>query len=80
MSTFNYAGQVLDYTKMMNKHGSPYDRGGADSYYNRPVRPHYYPEGSYHGEEVTDLTREELDEYLRGYEDNERAGDHKDWS
>ena len=24
------------------RHGGPYDRGGADSYYRRGCRPHYY--------------------------------------
>ena len=28
-------------------HGSPYDRGSADSYYSRTKSPHYYKEGSY---------------------------------
>ena len=23
-------------------HGSPYDRGSADAYYGRPIKPHYY--------------------------------------
>ena len=78
-NTFTYGGNAMDYTKMINRHGSPYDRGGADSYYRRPIRPHYYPEGSYHGEEVTELTQEQIDDYLRGYEDNEKAGDFKSW-
>ena len=60
-------------------HGSLYDRGGADSYYRRPMRPHYYPEGSYNGEAVTDLTDEEIAVYMQGYFDNEKSGDFKDW-
>ena len=24
------------------RHGGPYDRGSADSYYRRPPRPHYF--------------------------------------
>ena len=70
---------MIDFHDTIIKHGSPYDRGGADSYYRRPVSPHYYPQGSYNGEVITDLTDEQIAEYYRGYEDNERSGDHKDW-
>lgn len=51
-------------------HGSPYDRGHADSYYGRPKDPHYYPEGTYEGEKVTILTEEELAAYNAGYDEN----------
>jgi len=61
------------------RHGSLYDRGSADSYYCRPRDPHWYPEGSYKGEPVTELTPDERDEYLAGYEWNERYGDKKSW-
>lgn len=71
---------MIDFHATLAKHGSLYDRGSADSYYRRPANPHYYPEGSYNREAVTDLTDEEKAEYYRGYEDNERLGDHKDWS
>jgi len=61
----------------MNKeHGSPYDRGGADSYYRRPRRPHKRPS---FGEDITLLTMEELVEYNQGFDDNEERGDFKDW-
>jgi hypothetical protein len=64
----------------MNKaHGSLFDRGGADSYYGRPCDPHYYPQGSYNGERVTDLTDEQVKEYLAGYDWNEKHGDKKRW-
>jgi hypothetical protein len=33
-------------------HGSPFDRGSADSWYSRPQQPHWYPEGSYRGDRV----------------------------
>ena len=70
---------MIDFHDTIIKHGSPYDRGGADSYYRRPANPHYYPQGSYNGEVITDLTDEQIAEYYRGYEDNERAGNFKDW-
>lgn len=64
----------------MNKeHGSPYDRGSADAYYQRPMKPHYYPEGTGHGEPVTELTHEQELEYVMGYQDQMRSGDHKDY-
>jgi hypothetical protein len=50
------------------EHGSPFDRGGADSYYGRERDPHYYPEGSYRGEKITQLTQRELAEYNFGYD------------
>lgn len=61
------------------KHGSLYDRGGADSYYGRLPTPHWYPNGSYNGEAVTNLTEEEIAEYMEGYNDNEEFGDKKNW-
>lgn len=65
---------------MINKeHGSLYDRGSADSYYKRPANPHYYPAGTGNGEPVTDLTQAQIREYMRGYFDQERSGDHKDY-
>ena len=61
------------------RHGGLYDRGRADSYYHRPRNPHWYPEGTGHGSKITDLTNDEIAEYLEGYEWNERFGDKKDW-
>jgi len=62
------------------QHGSLFDRGRADSYYHRPRDPHYYPQGTGHGERVTDLTDEQVKEYLDGYDWNEKHGDKKSWS
>ena len=47
-------------------YGSPYDRGGADSYYQRPGRPHYY---NREGERVTDLTPDQIAAYNKGFDD-----------
>ena len=62
-------------------HGSPYDRGSADSYYGRPYAPHYWPNGTYKGYPVTceDMTKAQIEEYEKGFLDNEAAGDFKDW-
>lgn len=54
-------------------HGSPYDRGQADSWYRRPINPHYMDKGK----EITDLTEEQIAEYLQGYQENEDWGEHK---
>lgn len=61
-------------------HGSPYDRGGADSYYRRAYDPHWYPEGTYVGYRVPrgEMTPQELEEYRIGYEENEDASNFKD--
>lgn len=61
------------------RHGSLYDRGSADSYYDRPRSPHWYPLGTYNGEGVTNLTAEEVAEYNAGYDFNEENGDKKNW-
>ena len=75
--------QVTQYTvhgkTYEQQHGNAFDRGSADSYYGRPRRPHYYPEGTYKGECVTDLTDDELEAYHAGYDYNEQYGDKKDW-
>jgi hypothetical protein len=65
--------------KYDQSHGSPYDRGRADSWYQRGKNPHKYPEGTGRGERVEDLTPEEIEAYNAGYDDNERYGDHKEW-
>lgn len=62
-----------------NAHGSLYDRGSADAYYRRPRSPHWYPNGTYNGTRITNLTTEEIKEYLAGYNDTVEAGDFKQW-
>ena len=60
-------------------HGGLFDRGSADSYYGRPQDPHWYPEGSYHGEKIAGLNSAEIEEYLAGYDWNEQYGHKKSW-
>ena len=60
-------------------HGGLFDRGSADSYYGRPRDPHWWPEGTGHGEKVTRLNVAEIAEYMAGYDHNERHGDKKSW-
>ena len=61
------------------RHGSLYDRGGADSYYGRAAMPHWYPDGSFNGSRVTELNAAERAEYDAGYWAAEEAGDRKEW-
>jgi hypothetical protein len=69
-------------TQHDTRHGGPYDRGGADFWYNRPVDPHYFAD---HADgpgrtKVTDLKPTERAAYLDGYEDAESDGGQKDWT
>ena len=66
---------------MDKRHGGPYDRGSADSYYGRGRRPHYYKGGTYQSEVVdeTGMTPEEIAEYMQGYDDNEADMNFKEW-
>lgn len=49
---------------MTEAHGSPYDRGAADSYYGRKAQPHKLNQ---EGERVEQLTAAEIAEYYKGY-------------
>jgi len=62
-------------------HGSPYDRGSADSYYQRSFRPHYFVGDTHRSEEIqqSDMSLEECQEYIRGWQDNQASGNFKDW-
>ena len=44
------------------QHGAPFDRGGADSYYQRGFDPHYWPSGTHKGYrvEMHEMTAEEI--------------------
>jgi hypothetical protein len=63
------------------RHGGPWDRGSADSYYQRGYDPHYYKGGSYSSEkvELAQMTLQEVSEYSMGYSHNEKSGNKKDW-
>ena len=64
------------------RHGGPFDRGSADSYYHRPRNPHFYVGGTGTSERVgqEQMTAAEVQAYLAGYQWNEQFGDKKDWS
>jgi hypothetical protein len=70
-----------DFNEVDRSHGSPWDRGSADSYYGRPRDPHYYPEGTGNGERVNSesLDPEQLKAYMKGYDHNEEFGHKKSY-
>lgn len=74
MTTTRWNGKEYD-----DRHGGPFDRGGADSYYRRPRRPHYFQGDTYSTVEITKLTPEELDAYNAGYDENEYQQCFKDY-
>lgn len=63
------------------RHGGPWDRGSADSYYGRHRNPHYYVGGTGHTEplDFTRMSQSEIEAYYAGYEWNEKHGDKKDY-
>ena len=68
-------------TNYDQRHGGAFDRGAADSYYHRPRRPHMFTAGTYTSLEIhqDEMTNEEIQAYLAGYQWNEQFGDKKCW-
>lgn len=68
----------MEYDK---RHGGPFDRGSADSYYNRPFNPHFYAgkTASSPRIELACMTAEEIVAYTAGYNYNESIGEKKDY-
>lgn len=64
-----------------DRHGGPFDRGSADSWYSRAENPHYYvgDTGLSKRVEAADMTDTEIAEYHAGYEWNEQFGGKKDY-
>jgi hypothetical protein len=64
-----------------SRHGGPFDRGSADSWYSRGINPHYFPAGTYQDERigVRNMTEDEVNAYLAGYAYNERFGGKKEY-
>jgi len=63
------------------RHGGPFDRGSADSWYSRPFNPHYYKGATKSSArvEMKHMTAGEITAYTAGYEYNERFGGKKEW-
>lgn len=74
---------MIDATAIAEKftrHGGAFDRGSADSYYNRAPRPHYFEGATYLTKEIIpEEGSVEWEAYMMGYEYNEAHGDKKDW-
>lgn len=70
-----------EYIRLYERHGSPYDRGAADSWYGRPFEPHYYEAGTNLSPriELDDMTPAEVKAYTLGYGEQEESGQKKDW-
>ena len=71
--------EAVEYDK---RHGGPFDRGTADSYYHRGYTPHYYTGDTSISPrvELAEMTAEEITAYSAGYAWNENFGDKKDWN
>lgn len=54
---------------LYHRHGGPYDRGSADSFYGRGFIPHYYEGATYSSKRITrnQMTEEEIAAYTAGY-------------
>ena len=72
---------IREHIETDRRHGGPYDRGSADSYYRRGRQPHYYMADTDSSPRVDyqDMTADEVEVYNAGYDDNEEAGDYKEW-
>jgi len=69
-----------------DRHGSPYDRGRADSYYRRARSPHYMKSDingyvTFNSARVLekDMTAQQIVEYNLGFDVNEADQNFKDW-
>ena len=61
------------------RHGGPFDRGSADSYYSREPDPHYYVGATGLSERINKLYPSEEEAYSAGYLHNEQSGSKKDY-
>ncbi len=71
-----FDGKIWD-----DRHGGPFDRGSADSYYRRGITPHFFTGSSYQSPiiEESEMTNEQLEAYHAGYRYNQKQGDFKEW-
>ena len=72
---------IREHIEIDARHGGPYDRGSADSYYRRGYNPHYYvgDTGSSPRVGLKDMTPDEIVAYTAGFNDNEEDGNYKEW-
>jgi hypothetical protein len=72
---------IKEQTRYDERHGGPYDRGTADSYYGRDYWPHYFVGDTHNSRRVDmeQMTPAEIVAYTAGYNDNEADGNKKEW-
>lgn len=70
-----------DQSEFNSRHGGPWDRGTADSWYSRPRKPHYYTGDTGVGQAIlaAEMTPAEIMAYNAGYDWNEDFGDKKSY-
>ena len=71
-----FEGKLYD-----QRHGGPFDRGAADSYYGRGYNPHCYEGDTAMSPRIERdlMTKEDIQAYTAGYLFNEKSGDKKMW-
>jgi hypothetical protein len=72
---------IKEQTRYDERHGGPYDRGTADSYYDRDYWPHYFVGDTHNSRRVdmAQMSSAEIAAYTAGYNDNEADGNKKEW-
>jgi hypothetical protein len=82
---YGYSGmEDMGYTSNKERHGGPFDRGSADSYYQRQFSPHYFVKDTANSNRI-ELSasnpehHELISEYTRGFNHNEAEGSFKEW-
>ena len=72
---------IREHIVIDTRHGGPYVRGSADSYYRRPRNPHFYVGATMQSPRIEEacMTPDEIAAYHAGFDDNEESGDHKEW-
>jgi hypothetical protein len=76
-------GVMTNTTKEYNeRHGGAYDRGSADAWYRRACVPHYYKGATGSSERVhaSEMTPEQVEAYVAGFDEGMEWGEHKDYS
>lgn len=76
MDTVEFNGVVYN-----ARHGGPFDRGSADSWYSREREPHYYVGDTAMSARIeeSEMTPEAIAAYYAGYDHNEKFGDKKNY-
>lgn len=65
--------------KYDTRHGGPFDRGSADSYYHRGPNPHYFVGDTAFSPMIPEekMTPHDVEAYMAGYKYNEEHGEKK---